>query len=135
MHEHATARTGRVVAWNERADADFTRATSSERGKNGVAESGESGPLPERMDADAATRLVWRAIEIAGGTRSIYRNPRQAFSPQARRMIDVDGTPIEIRYGEISTPAIATVAGWVFEIHDEEIELLIRPPRPRNPEF
>lgn len=86
-----------------------------------------------RIDEEAATDLVWRAIEISGGTRSIYRYPRQAFSPQARRMVDVAGTPVEIRYGEISTPAVATVAGWVFEIHDGDIELLIRPPRPRQP--
>lgn len=98
-----------------------------------MTESGEGGRAPERIDEDAAAALIWRAIETAGGTRSIYRNPRQAFSPQARRVIDVEGTPVEIRYGEISTPAIATVAGWVFEIHDEDIELLIRPPRPRNP--
>lgn len=90
-------------------------------------------PAPERINEEGAAELVWRAIEIAGGTRSIYRNPRQAFSPQARRMIEVDGTPVEVRYGEISTPAIATVLGWVFEIHDEDIELLIRPPRPRDP--
>lgn len=96
-----------------------------------MTESGEISPAPERIDEDAAAELVWRAIEIAGGTRSIYRNPRQAFSPQSRRMIDVDGAPVEIRYGEISTPAIATVRGWVFEIHDEDIELLIRPSRPR----
>lgn len=104
-----------------------------ERGKRGMTQSDGIRPTPERIDEDAAAELVWRAIEIAGGTRSIYRNPRQAFSPQSRRVIDVDGTPVEIRYGEISTPAIGTVAGWVFEIHDEDIELLIRPPRRRNP--
>lgn len=87
-------------------------------------------PTPA-IDEAVATDLVWRAIEIAGGTRSIYRNPRQAFSSQSRRTIDVDGAPVEIRYGEISTPAIATVARWVFEIHDDDIELLIRPPGPR----
>lgn len=96
-----------------------------------MTESNDIQPNPVRIDEAAAEELVWRAIEIAGGSRSIYRNPRQAFSPQARRMIDVDGTPVEVRYGEISTPAVATVRGWVFEIHDEEIELLIRPPRPR----
>jgi hypothetical protein len=103
-----------------------------ERDDSGMRESDGAHSAPRRIDEDAATTLVWRAIELAGGTRSIYRNPRQAFSPRARRTIEVEGTPVEIRYGEISTPAIATVAGWVFEIHDEEIELLIRPPRPRN---
>lgn len=80
---------------------------------------------------EQATELAWAAIVKCGGTRSIYRNPRQAFSAQSRRLVDVDGTTVEIRYGEISTPAVATVQGWVFEIHDEDIELLIRPPKPR----
>lgn len=83
------------------------------------------------LTEDRATELAWEAIRQAGGTRSIYRNPRQAFSPQSRRLMDIEGTPVEIRYGEISTPAVATVQGWVFEIHDEDIELLIRPPRPK----
>lgn len=132
MPEHARTRTARVVACNQSMDADFARATSSERGQSGMTESGNNGRAPERIDEAAAAEFVWRAIEIAGGSRSIYRNPRQAFSPQARRMIDVDGTPVEVRYGEISSPAIATVAGWVFEIHDDDIELLIRPPKPRR---
>ncbi len=84
------------------------------------------------VSEEEATELAWAAIRKCGGTRSIYRNPRQAFSAQSRRMVDIDGTSVEIRYGEISTPAVATVHGWVFEIHDEDIELLIRPPRPRK---
>lgn len=76
---------------------------------------------------ERATEVVWKAVELAGGTRSIYRNPRMAFALNARRAIEVDGHHVDIRYGEISTPAIATVEGWVFEIHDEEIELLMRP--------
>ena len=36
---------------------------------------------------------------------------------------EIDGHAVEIRYGEISTPAIATIEGWVFEIHDETIDL------------
>ncbi len=85
------------------------------------------------LTEEQATEFAWEAIRICGGTRSIYRNPRQAFSAQSRRMVDVEGMPVEIRYGEISTPAVATVQGWVFEIHDEDIELLIRPPKPRTP--
>ncbi len=83
------------------------------------------------MTEDEATAIAWEAIEEAGGTRSIYRNPRQAFSAHSRRMIDVGEHKVEIRYGEICTPAVATVNGWVFEIHDEGIVLLIRPPKPR----
>lgn len=85
-----------------------------------------------RMSEEEATAVAWEAIDQAGGTRSIYRNPRQAFSAQSRRIVDVGEHQVEIRYGEISTPAIATVQGWVFEITDEDIELLIRPPKPRS---
>ena len=81
------------------------------------------------MNEEEATRLAWEAIRRAGGTRSIYRNPRQAFSAQSRRMMEIEDPVDEIRYGEISTPAVATIKGWVFEIHDDDIELLIRPPK------
>lgn len=83
-----------------------------------------SGPV---LDESVATHLVARAIDEVGGTRSVYRNPRMAFSQHAKRTVDVDGHSIEIRYGEISTPAIATVEGWVFQINDEDIELLVKP--------
>jgi hypothetical protein len=83
-------------------------------------------PDPILTEARAA-ELVWSAVEKAGGTRSIYRNPRMAYASNARRQVEVDGHAVDIRYGEISTPAVATVEGWVFEIFDEEIELLIRP--------
>ena len=43
--------------------------------------------------------------------------------------LQLDGRKVELRHGEISSPAIVTVEGWVFEIHDEEIELLMRPVR------
>jgi hypothetical protein len=87
-----------------------------------------TGPIDETR----ATDLAQRAVDRAGGARMIYRNPRQPFSPKSHQTFDVDGAPVEIRWGEISSPAIATVAGWVFEIHEEGIELLIRPPKPRS---
>lgn len=87
-----------------------------------------SGPLDEA----AATRLAAAAVEEAGGARMIYRNPRQAFSFNAIKNFTVEGHEVEVRWGEISSPAIATVSGWVFEILDGEIELLIRPPKPRG---
>ncbi len=83
----------------------------------------DTPPLTEEQ----ATDVVWHAVERAGGTRSIYRNPRMAFAFNSKREIEIDGHQVEIRYGEISTPAIATVEGWVFEIHDEDIDLLLRP--------
>ena len=88
-----------------------------------MSDSTETPPMTEEQ----ATAVVWQAVDRAGGTRSIYRNPRMAFASNSKREIEIDGHQVEIRYGEISTPAIATVEGWVFEIHDEDIELLLRP--------
>jgi len=88
---------------------------------------------PPQVTEAEATRLAWQAVELAGGARMIYRNPRQPFSPNARKVFDLEGHPIEVRWGEISSPAIVTAVGYVFEIHDQGIELLIRPPRPRPP--
>ena len=87
-----------------------------------------SDPTPSQpeMNEEQAIDLVWKAVEKAGGTRSIYRNPRMAFAMNSRREIEIEGHVVEIRYGEISTPAIATVEGWVFEVFDEDIELLMK---------
>ena len=92
------------------------------------------GESPPGVTEAEATRLAWQAVELAGGTRMIYRNPRQPFSPNARKVFELEGHPIEVRWGEISSPAIVTAVGYVFEIHDQGIELLIRPPRPRPPQ-
>jgi hypothetical protein len=89
------------------------------------------GESPPGITEAEATRLAWQAVELAGGARMIYGNPRQPFSPNARKVFDLEGHPIEVRWGEISSPAIVTAVGYVFEIHDQGIELLIRPPRPR----
>jgi hypothetical protein len=86
----------------------------------------------ERMGEARATELAEQAVDQAGGARMIYRNPRQAFSVGATKTFDVDGEPVEVRWGEISSPAVVTAGGYVFEIHEEGIELLIRPPRPRS---
>jgi hypothetical protein len=83
------------------------------------------------LTEDQATALAWEAIQRAGGTRSIYRNPRQAFSAHSRRMMDIDGTPVEIRYGENLHPGCGDGPGLGLRIHDEDIELLIRPPKPK----
>ena len=90
------------------------------------------GGSPPRVTEAEATRLAWQAVELAGGARMIYSNPRQPFSPNARKIFDVEGHSIEVRWGEISSPAIVTAGGYVFEIHDEGIELLVRPPRPKT---
>src|ERR687893_1184868 len=95
--------------------------------------SNAGGESPPGITEAEATRLAWQAVELAGGTRMIYSNPRQPFSPNARKVFDVNGHSIEVRWGEISSPAIVTAAGYVFEIHEQGIDLLIRPPRPRPP--
>ena len=81
------------------------------------------------IDEARATALAAAAVDEAGGARMIYRNPRHPFSLTPTRTFTVDGHAVEVRWGEISSPAIATVGGYVFEIHEERVELLIRPPR------
>ena len=86
----------------------------------------EPASRPE-LTEEQALELAWEAVERAGGTRNVYRNPKYAFSLQHTRDFEIDGVSVELRHGEISSPAIVTVNGWVFEVHDEEIELLMRP--------
>jgi hypothetical protein len=89
---------------------------------------------PPQFGEPEATRLAQEAVDLAGGAQMIYRNPRQPFSQNSRKVFEIDGCSIEVRWGEISSPAIVTAGGYVFEIHDEGIELLVRPPRPRKQE-
>lgn len=72
-------------------------------------------------------------VEKAGGTRNVYRNPKYAFSLQQTTDMTVDGVTVELRHGEISSPAIVSVAGWVFEVLDDDLELLIRPRQTQEP--
>lgn len=84
-------------------------------------------PLTE----DAAAAHAEQAVERAGGSLMIYRNPRHPFAAQPYTTYQIDGHAVELRHGEISSPAVVTVEGYVFEIVESGIELLIRPPRPR----
>ena len=95
-------------------------------------ESTPSPAQPPSLSEAEATALVEAAVAQVGGTRMVYRNPRQAFSFSSRRTVEVEGRAVEIVYGEIASPAIATVAGWTFQINDDDIELLMRPPRRRG---
>lgn len=79
------------------------------------------------LNEEEATRIATEAVNSIGGPRSVYRNPRMAYAFNATRMVDFEGHEVEVRYGEISTPAIVSIQGWVFQINDEEIELLMRP--------
>jgi hypothetical protein len=85
----------------------------------------------ERMSEERATDLAQQAVDLAGGARMIYRNPRQAFSAYSRKVYEIEGVPVEVRWGEISSPAIVSAGGYVFEILDWGIDLLVRPPKPR----
>lgn len=87
---------------------------------------------PEPIDEARATALAEAAVDQAGGAMMIYRNPRHPFSFHRTKIVTIDGHNVEIRWGEISSPAVATVAGYVFEIVETGIELLIRPPKPRT---
>jgi hypothetical protein len=90
----------------------------------------ERRPLLSEADA---TRLAEQAVDLAGGAQMIYRSPRQAFSAKGRELFHIDEMPVEVRWGEISSPAIVTAGGYVFEILDEGISLLARPPKPKTP--
>ena len=89
---------------------------------------------PARITEAKAKALAEEAVDRLGGTRMIYRNPRHPFSLQPTNAFTIEGHAVEVRWGEISSPAIVSVGGYVFEIHEEEIELLVRPPKPRRPE-
>lgn len=80
-----------------------------------------------------AQALAEEAVELSGGTRQVYRNPRHPFALQPTTTYELAGRKVELRHGEISSPAIVTVEGWVFEIHEEAVELLMRPVKRRTP--
>lgn len=84
------------------------------------------------LNEDEAMSLATQAVELAGGTRQVYRNPRHPFALNPMTIYELEGRKVELRHGEISSPAIVTVEGWVFEIHEEEIELLMRPIKRRT---
>ena len=88
-------------------------------------------PAPPRLTEAQALALAEEAVARLGGTRMVYRNPRHPFSPQPTSDFEIEGRRVEVRWGEISSPAIVSVGGWFFEIQEEALELLVRPPRPR----
>jgi len=89
-------------------------------------------PLMTELTEDQALAIAVEAVDRAGGTREVYRNPRHPFARDATLDYVIDGIDVELRHGEISSPAIVSVAGWVFEIHEESLDLLMRPPRPKR---
>ena len=90
-------------------------------------------PRLPRLTEEQAYDYAMQGVELAGGTRRIYRNPRHPFALSPTSDYEIEGYPVEVRWGEISSPAVVSVGGYVFQIHEEEIELLARPPKPRPP--
>ncbi len=83
------------------------------------------------LDEHEAQRLVAEAVERIGGARFVVGSPRHPFSFHAGHDEVVDGYTVTVNFSEISSPAIATVEGWVFEIRDDEFVLLMKPrPKP-----
>lgn len=83
------------------------------------------------IDEARARELAWLGVERAGGSRMVYRSPRHPFTLHPATRYEIEGVVVEVRHGEISSPAIVTAAGFVFEIHEEDLELLARPPKRR----
>jgi len=79
------------------------------------------------LDEVEATRLVEIACERHGGKRIIVGSPRHPFSLNPTTDEEVDGQTVTIHFSEISAPAIAMVAGWTFEIREDELVVLQRP--------
>lgn len=79
------------------------------------------------MDEDTARALVERAVEECGGARRIIASPRHPFGMNPYDELEIEGVTVRIRYGEMSAPAIAEAAGWIFEIREHELVTLDHP--------
>lgn len=79
------------------------------------------------LDEMEAARLVEVACERQGGKRMIVGSPRHPFSLNPTVDELVDGRTVTIHYSEISSPAIAMVGGWTFEVREDELIVLQRP--------
>lgn len=74
-----------------------------------------------------AARLVELACERHGGKRIIVGSPRHPFALHPTTDEVVEGQTVTIHFSEISSPAIAMVGGWTFEIREDELVVLQRP--------
>lgn len=84
------------------------------------------------LEESEALRLVEIAVERAGGALSIVANPRYPFALNAEEAQEVEGHTVTIHFSEQSAPAIASVAGWIFEIREHEFLMLQKPRPPRS---
>ena len=79
------------------------------------------------LDETEAARLVEIACERQGGKRMIVGSPRHPFALNPTVDEVVEGQTITIHFSEISSPAIAMISGWTFEIREDELVVLQRP--------
>ena len=79
------------------------------------------------LTEEQAHRLVDQAVEQAGGGRQIVGSPRHPYSINPTQEEIVDGHSVIIHFGEASSPAIAEVQGWVFEVRESETVMLDHP--------
>lgn len=79
------------------------------------------------LDEATALRLVLEAVDRLGGARLIHASPRHPFARNATREIEVEGHTVTVRYSEISSPAVAEIDGYVFEIREDEVFKLFGP--------
>ncbi|GBD17315.1 hypothetical protein HRbin26_02235 [bacterium HR26] len=79
------------------------------------------------IDEETALRLAGQAVDRAGGSRYVYNNPRHPFAHNAVRTFEIEGYQVVVRFGEISSPAIVEVEGWVFEVREEGLVTLFGP--------
>ena len=84
------------------------------------------------LEEAEAQRLVEIAVERAGGSRNIVASPRHPFAMNARDEHEIEGHVVTIDFSEQSAPAIASVAGWIFEIREHEYLTLQKPRPPRQ---
>ncbi|HBY46600.1 MAG TPA: protein-L-isoaspartate o-methyltransferase 1 [Thermomicrobiales bacterium] len=74
-----------------------------------------------------ALRLIEVAVERVGGPRVVVGSPRHPFALNSTDEQDVEGQTVIIHYSEMSSPALAEVAGWIFEVRVDEYVLMQRP--------
>lgn len=79
------------------------------------------------LDEETALRLVNEAVERSGGSQYIHGNPRHPFALNADNQFEIEGHTVTIRFSEISSPAIAEVEGYIYEIRDDELIKLFGP--------
>lgn len=74
-----------------------------------------------------ALRLIEAAVERVGGPRFVVGSPRHPFALNSTDEEEVEGHVVIIHYSEISSPALAEVEGWIFEVREDEYVLMQRP--------